>query len=152
MWEISNKWGGGGEVGGGRGGEEGGRMGGDEGGAGDRGWGDLSPHHMVNTCAAKSAWNPGKLTKSGFFGGWADGWGVYWPPKRASLGSDSGLDLAISRFTNSLALEQLKLSGQYPLLLCEAAAPLCGSPKGQGQPRHCAGAAQALRSVPLPPL
>jgi hypothetical protein len=31
---------------------------------------------MVNTCAAKSAWNPGKHTKPGFFGGWADGRGV----------------------------------------------------------------------------
>ena len=36
-------------MGGGSGGEDGG----DEGGAGDRGWGDLSPHqshHIVNTC------------------------------------------------------------------------------------------------------
>ncbi len=52
-----------------------------------------------------------------------------------------------------IALEQLKLSGRYLLhfLLCEAASPLCGSHQGQGQPRHCAGAAQALRSVPPPP-
>ena len=75
MWEISNKWGGGGEVGGGRGGEDGG----DTGGAGDKGWGELSPHHVVNTCAAKSAWNPGKHTKQGIIGGWTDGRGVYWP-------------------------------------------------------------------------
>ena len=34
------------------------------------------------------------------------------------------------------------------LFFREAAAPLCGSHQGQGQPRHCAGAAQALRSVP----
>jgi hypothetical protein len=38
-----------------------------------------------------------------------------------------------------IALEQLKLSGQYPFLLCEAVAPLCRSPQGQGQPRHWAG-------------
>ena len=60
------------------GGEWGGR-GGEDGGAGDRGWGDLSPHqshHIVNTCAAKSAWNPGKHTKQGIIGGWADGRGV----------------------------------------------------------------------------
>ncbi len=62
MWEISNKWGGGGKWGGKRG-EDGGM-----GGAGDRGWGDLSPHHMVNICAAKRAWNPGKHTKSEFLG------------------------------------------------------------------------------------
>ncbi len=69
--------------GGGSGGKRG-EDGGDEGGAGDRGWGDLSPHHMVNICAAKSAWNPGKHTKSGFFEGWADGQGVYWPRKQSS--------------------------------------------------------------------
>jgi hypothetical protein len=65
MWKISNKWGGGGKWGGGRGGEDGG----DEGGAGDRGWGDLSPHQIVNTCPAKSSGNPGKHTNPGFLGG-----------------------------------------------------------------------------------
>ncbi len=62
---MGGKWGG---KRGGRGGEDGG----DEGGAGDRGWGDLSPHqshHMVTTCAAKSAWNPGKHTNKELFGG-----------------------------------------------------------------------------------
>jgi hypothetical protein len=39
---------------------------------------------MVNTGAAKSAWKPGKHTKPGFFEGWADGRGVYWPRKRPS--------------------------------------------------------------------
>jgi hypothetical protein len=28
--------------------------------------------------------NPGKHTNPGFFGGWADGRGVYWPQKRSS--------------------------------------------------------------------
>jgi hypothetical protein len=56
----------------------------DGGSEGDRGWGDLSPHQMVNTCAAKSPGNPGKHTNLGFFGGWADGRGVYWPGKRSS--------------------------------------------------------------------
>ncbi len=58
---------GGGSGGGKWGGEEGGEDGGMTGGAGDRGWGDLSPHqshHMVTTCAAKSAWNPRKHTKN----------------------------------------------------------------------------------------
>ena len=45
-------WGGGGKWGGG---EEGGRMGGMRGGLGIGGGVTSSPHHLVNTCAAKSA-------------------------------------------------------------------------------------------------
>jgi hypothetical protein len=65
-------------------------------------------------------------TNLGFFGGWADGWGVYWPRKRSSWIANAlenfaarpspslceirkaasissfGLTLAISRFSNSL--------------------------------------------------
>jgi hypothetical protein len=54
-------------MGGGEGSGGGGGWG-DEGGSGDRGWGDFSPqqsHHLVATCAANSARNPGKHTKEG---------------------------------------------------------------------------------------
>jgi hypothetical protein len=72
-------------AGGKEGGEDGG--GGRGGAEGDRGWDDLSPHQMLNTCAAKSPGNPGKHTNLGFLGGWADGRGVYIPRNRSSVSS-----------------------------------------------------------------
>ncbi len=72
MWEISNKWGGGGEVWGEEGGDEGGGLRGIGGGM------TSATHQMLNTCSTKSPGNPGKHTNLGLFGGWADGRGVYW--------------------------------------------------------------------------